>query len=571
MNAKGRLSLLLSEGFFASQVPPCFTSVGFAAKSEALGREWDEINSAKCLEEAAYERYSVARAGHARRPIAIVNPVPQFYLSRLIAGEWSAINKILKKSRLSLSIPSIDRTGGRSIKITGVKDVHEQRLLRSSGMRYALDSDITQFFPSIYTHSIAWAMEGKERAKSRVVRNDKSLLCNRLDELTRYTQQNQTMGIPIGPDTSHIISEIVGSAIDADLRAKLGSWPNGLRYVDDFSLYFTTESEASKAFSVLAETLQKYELKLNIQKTRIGRMVEFSTETWVHHFDTFDFSQKKEIQRSDLHRFFGLAFSLAKKFDDENVIQYALRRVETEIVKSQNWEVLAAYLMRCMDAYPNTIPECATIVDTYNRVLRRKDFDLRPWKAFISMQIAENAPFSRHSEIAWLLWLALRLGVVIDSKATSALELTTSSICLCLALHLESNNQLAKQLARKRLPQVKGDRVLFSEHWLLAYQAAFNNWLPGARDEVQKDRYFKHMLEKGVSFFDPTIAAPMLFSLRHERGDDNEHVRELLDSDDDVHEHFEFIDTRVDYLGRRRKAEEDEIDELIQYLQSKDD
>lgn len=73
-------------------------------------------------------------------------------------------------------------------------------------------------------------------------------------------------------------------------------------------------------------------------------------------------------------------------------MQYALRRVETEIVKSKNWDVFAAYLMRCMDAFPNTIPTCVSIIDTYNRYFKATSFDPEGWHAFVSNQVTLHAP-----------------------------------------------------------------------------------------------------------------------------------------------------------------------------------
>jgi hypothetical protein len=43
----------------------------------------------------------------------------------------------------------------------------------------------------------------------------------------------QQMRLPIGPDTSHILAEIIGVAIDLELQSQLGAWPPGFRYVDD--------------------------------------------------------------------------------------------------------------------------------------------------------------------------------------------------------------------------------------------------------------------------------------------------------------------------------------------------
>jgi glycosyltransferase A (GT-A) superfamily protein (DUF2064 family) len=77
--------------------------------------------------------------------------------------------------------------------------------LRSTS-RYILQADINRFYPSVYTHSIPWAIHTKAVAKSN--RGD-GYIGNRIDRLVRNGQDGQTMGIPIGPDTSLLIAEIL--------------------------------------------------------------------------------------------------------------------------------------------------------------------------------------------------------------------------------------------------------------------------------------------------------------------------------------------------------------------------
>ena len=55
-------------------------------------------------------------------------------------------------------------------------------------------------------------------------------------------QDGQTMGIPIAPDASLIVSEIVLTAIDESFQATARI--RGLRYIDDYELVFSSTSEA---------------------------------------------------------------------------------------------------------------------------------------------------------------------------------------------------------------------------------------------------------------------------------------------------------------------------------------
>jgi hypothetical protein len=110
---------------------------------------------------------------------------------------------------------------GKGRAIAPKEDLNRQpfhRARRSIGSRYLLKTDIARFYPSIYTHSIPWALHGKDAA-----RKDKEykLLGNRLDLWMRETQDKQTGGIPIGPDTSFVVGEVIASAIDLRLKERI--------------------------------------------------------------------------------------------------------------------------------------------------------------------------------------------------------------------------------------------------------------------------------------------------------------------------------------------------------------
>ena len=56
-------------------------------------------------------------------------------------------------------------------------------------------------------------------------------------------QDGQTLGIPIGPDASRVISELIGVALDRSIQNSEPSL-NGIRFIDDFFFFADTASEA---------------------------------------------------------------------------------------------------------------------------------------------------------------------------------------------------------------------------------------------------------------------------------------------------------------------------------------
>src|SRR5690606_26294321 len=91
------------------------------------------------------------------------------------------------------------------------------QITRSSGFGAALYADFSRYFPTIYTHALEWAVHGKAASKAALRSKPKRILWgSELDTYVRCMQDGQTQGLPIGPDTSYILAELLGSAIDEE-------------------------------------------------------------------------------------------------------------------------------------------------------------------------------------------------------------------------------------------------------------------------------------------------------------------------------------------------------------------
>lgn len=102
-----------------------------------------------------------------------------------------------------------------------------------------------------------------------------SLTGNNLDYWVRQGQADQTNGIPIGPDSSHIIAKTIGSDIDLEIEKKLKKWPVGYKNVADFFLCFETAQEADEALAASVAALSEFELQINPDKTKIVPIAEY--------------------------------------------------------------------------------------------------------------------------------------------------------------------------------------------------------------------------------------------------------------------------------------------------------
>lgn len=133
--------------------------------------------------------------------------------------------------------------------------------------------DVSKCFDSIYTHSMAWATKDKEFIKKNL---NSSSFGNDFDIVIRHGNDNETNGIPIGPEVSRIFSEIIFQKIDNIVINNLSQ--NSIlfnthyvfrRYVDDVYIFATNEELAKKIYSTYSDILMKFNLHTNSSKSTI--------------------------------------------------------------------------------------------------------------------------------------------------------------------------------------------------------------------------------------------------------------------------------------------------------------
>src|SRR5262249_53914269 len=284
---------------------------------------------------------------HLRRLMGIPNPFHQALLCDEIATGWFDLEAHCAKSPIALSTPTIDVDRALRSRI----ELNRQPVFRaraSIGSRYLLKTDLSRYYPSIYTHSIPWALHGKAAA-----RKDRKygLLGNRLDLWVRETQDKQTGGIPIGPDTSFLIGEIIGSSIDIALSRRLPEC-NGTRFIDDYHLYFSSLSAAEAALAVFLEVARSFELDINDLKTEIIPLPEALEPAWKTELRMIQLRPYGQPQATDLLSLFDRGFEHAKNFPADSVLTYVAKQVLSATIDPDNWELCESLLLRAAIGEP---------------------------------------------------------------------------------------------------------------------------------------------------------------------------------------------------------------------------
>lgn len=530
------IASFLGRGYFPAQLPPGFDTKSFATSYPVVSKAWP-----KKQPDTRLDRFSVLRSLYSRRMTGIPNPIAYYRLVHEIASYWPNLESHFKKSKISLTQPQL-ADEGRAISITKFRELDEIRVLKSSGYRYVLVSDISRYFPTIYTHVIPWAIHGKEDAKKNIGNVTPAYYGNILDVKSQGLQSRQTIGLPIGPDTSHVLAEVIGTAIDCELEKALGSWPDGYRYVDDYCLFFQSREQAERTFAVLSRAFTKFELQVNADKTRVLECKDLMKESWPHRLKNYEIGDAVSTQRANLHRFFSFLYELEQQYRDEKLVKYGLKVISTQIVKRPNWNLFEAYLLKFAHAFPNAVEVIVRIFETYQ--FHSYPINSDAVSRFCETFISQHSLTDGHSEVAWALWLALRTKVKVSKGTVSAALATGNSVCLILLLHLESLSLTEKKLKKRDLKQYASSRALTEENWLLAYEAGRRKWLRNVDlNFISTDAIFAPLLAANVQFYLDSIPVSPIFSLKEGV------VDQMInwDSDQDIDEFFDFEETAEDY------------------------
>lgn len=325
---------LVGHGMFAEKIPNFLSSEEFLMFSKTLVTH--------CNKAKDYVRYSSMRNINIPRPIAIPEPFAYVSQCKSLAENWEKIQNHFRENT-SADQFKISRIHIRKLK--GKRELFEMKyknfskdgepqqdiIIKSKYIAYA---DISTCFPSIYSHSIAWALVGKTEAKLKSKHTDIHEWFNQIDFYTRNLKYGETNGLLIGPHSSNIISEIILVSIDAILSNKNFKF---IRNIDDYTCYVDTYEEAENFFLTLSDELKHYELTLNSKKSKIIPLPQASLKNWVtklNHFNfinTYQHKGKTAIRVKELKGFLDYAIELMLEEDsDASILNYAIKIISNK-------------------------------------------------------------------------------------------------------------------------------------------------------------------------------------------------------------------------------------------------
>ena len=319
---------LLAYGFFAEKLPPVFTAIQFFDYCKVLPASFS-------FDRNEYVSFRIMRNIGIPRQMGIPTPMSYQRLCATLRDYWGNIQQHFhaqtdeQSYRLS-RIHIRKEYDSKQIFEMNYKNWHvdgnpeSDLLIHEKGVsRYLVKADISTCFPSIYTHSIPWALVGKKQSKD-TAGND-ALWYNQIDKACQDVKYGETHGLLIGPHASNLISEIILTVVDKQLYKK------GYRYIrniDDYDCYVNSYERAECFVRDLEEVLKEFDLPLNHKKTKIIELPIGIEKNWKHQLsDLPTIGKSGMVEYPQVNTFIDTSLKLATETGDFAIINYAIKKL----------------------------------------------------------------------------------------------------------------------------------------------------------------------------------------------------------------------------------------------------
>lgn len=347
---------LLGYGLFTEKLPPVFSSTLFYEYCKQKGinfqNKWYD-----------YIRYETSRNINIPRLLSIPNPFAYANLCNCIVENWGNIRHVFEEA-----------TNNQKYKVSQIhiQKLKEKKLLFEMNKHYSdkdaalttfidtlqikkkfkVSADISNCFPSIYSHSLPWAIVGKDVAKKDTNEN---LWYNKLDTYVRNIKNGETNGLLIGPHTSNLLSELILCRVDEMLVHKY----DYVRSIDDFTCYVESDEKAEEFLMELNSNLKSYELTLNAKKTEIQKLPTTATTEWIVVLNSFfigeNYTEESKLvfKYQRLRAYIDLATQLANETNNYSVYSYAIKTISNAYLgkKALSYYIGIIHHLVCMYPY----------------------------------------------------------------------------------------------------------------------------------------------------------------------------------------------------------------------------
>jgi len=465
-------------------------------------------------------KYELALPGVHRRELRIPHPASFVHLASLAAQNFRRLLKKGAVSPFSKSRPVFATARNRALQPSlRPQNLARERAAARAGCAFLLKADVSQFYPSLYTHAVGWAIDPKLREKAHW-KNGK-LLGKQLDQALMDLDGKVSQGIPIGNDISYLLAEAVLAQVDVRISAPAH---RAFRWFDDYEISFDTRGEAEACLKRLSGELARFRLRLNPSKTKIVELPQAAGEEW----------QERLVQTGgrpigntrDMVKHFDAAFRLREQFPTSPVLLYALGMLfNLPCPPVDVGRVAQSCLTQAVLCEPGAAQKAFALLSYWRMNSFTIDADLIANTA--SQLILRHASSGLSSDVSWALAFCLEQHIALDGKAGKILSVFDDGLVALQALHMSSVGLLPKGFNAANFSKHLKNADLDRENWLFAYEAARQGFLNDSDPAVAANPLFAELLKYKVTFYRTKL--PTYASVVHPGGAPEWVVRKWMD------------------------------------------
>lgn len=387
---KARDFLLKGENYSRIDLPAYFTF------QELLNKISEKLNKSSLSEfrnssprdynDVNYKLLSNKDGKYAWRPFQLIHPAIYVSLVHQITDSknWNTIKARFKEFRKNKkiechSLPVQSEEDLKTDKSAQIlywwQMIEQQSITLSMEYNFVLQTDITDCYGTIYTHSIPWAIHTKTIAKQKKNRNNKSFVGVVIDNHLQDMSYGQTNGIPQGSSLMDFIAEIVLGYVDLQLGEKLDQLKitnyKILRFRDDYRIFTKDSFIAEQITKELSEILSQLGMRLNPEKTVasndiITTSIKEDKRYWIENKRIADNKQKWLIQ----------IYMLSQKFPNSGTLDIQMKEFLKVLEKSKkedpNLYTLISIVTEIAIRNPRVIPSAIAILSILINRLKSK-------------------------------------------------------------------------------------------------------------------------------------------------------------------------------------------------------
>lgn len=487
----------LAHGYLPDQMPPLFFSTPLSKVESEIDRELPLRPDGDTNRWTEPVRFSSAKPAGLRRRLAIPNPYSYVRIVDVLAAEWTSLMTHWNQSTMSVSRPRLSTEDCGIDDKTSFRKRDERRLVASTRSKFRLRTDIAQCYPSIYTHSLSWALGGKTEAKGQA--KNKTFPGALLDQMLREAQDGQTIGLPIGPESSLAAAEIVLCAVDRELQDAEMPTIDAFRSIDDYEIFTTTRSDAEIVLQHLETELAQYELGLNVHKTVIDETPFPIEDEWKSYLVTLAPPASK-VGIAHIRAFINQAFALAKRHPSDAVINYALKQADSFKTSQRGHELLVQAALMALQFSPSSVRYAVWSI--MNRI-EKHEVDKAPLWTCLNERIAASARVDHSYEVTWGLWGLLVSGGRLEHNICQLVAGMKDPCSIAAYMHLRDLGFAGGPEPRILTLLAEQPDVELSDTWILAYEAHHRGWQK--IDAVTASPFMDRLEQLRVTFIDDAV------------------------------------------------------------------